>query len=128
MSWLSRALRGLAGKHPTGPVSRSALIFHPRQPVADWVDACDSEHVVPAEITLRNVQVVLVDQEVEEDLDEWLGLHWSLLFEWWLNGWYTDPDLWPRDRTLDMFREWFDVEVASGVLALGSEPFEVEDP
>ena len=30
-----------------------------------------------------------------------------------LKAWGTDEDLWPRDRTQEMFEEWFEVETFS---------------
>ncbi len=30
-----------------------------------------------------------------------------------LAGWVTDEALWPRDRTFEMFREWFEVQLSS---------------
>jgi hypothetical protein len=38
------------------------------------------------------------------------------LFENILGEWYTDPALWPQDRTLKLFKAWCDVEVHSMVL------------
>lgn len=38
------------------------------------------------------------------------------LFEAELEGWYTDPTLWPQDRTFRLFQTWFDVECHSVVV------------
>ena len=46
------------------------------------------------------------------------------LFEAELDSWYTDPGLWPQNRDLKMFLEWFDVEFLSGVYDLLDDPIE----
>jgi hypothetical protein len=46
-------------------------------------------------------------------VEEWIKLNYRQLFEAELEGWYTDPTLWPQDLTLQLFREWFDVECHS---------------
>ena len=28
-------------------------------------------------------------------------------------GWVTDKECWPKNRTLEMFREWFEVQMIS---------------
>ena len=38
---------------------------------------------------------------------------WPGLFEAMLSGWVPDEALWPKERSSEMFREWFDVEMSS---------------
>ncbi len=40
----------------------------------------------------------------------WLKRNYSALFEMELEGWYTDPTLWPKNRTFKLFQEWFEPE------------------
>ena len=45
-----------------------------------------------------------------------------------LVDWYTDESLWPKKRSLKMFREWFDIQYHSMVWDLAvREPLELED-
>ncbi|MBN2404582.1 MAG: hypothetical protein JXE06_03280 [Coriobacteriia bacterium] len=48
----------------------------------------------------------LVHVEDEADLEEWLELNGVTLFEEELNSWYTDPDLWPGDRSVALLKKW----------------------
>lgn len=50
------------------------------------------------------------DADSDETLEEWIRSNFQELFESELEGWYTDPDLWPADRNFDLFKKWFDVE------------------
>jgi hypothetical protein len=55
--------------------------------------------------------VYLVEVEDKKELNRWLARHHEELFEQELNGWYTDPTLWPRDRSLKMLQEWYSFEL-----------------
>jgi hypothetical protein len=46
-------------------------------------------------------------------VDSWIRANHRVLFENELEGWYTDPDLWPKKRDLRTFRQWFQVEAHS---------------
>jgi hypothetical protein len=37
-----------------------------------------------------------------------------------LDGWYTDESVWPKDRTLKVFQQWFECRLHSVVLDTGS--------
>jgi hypothetical protein len=43
---------------------------------------------------------------------------WDVVFEQELFYWNTDENLWPQNRTQDMFIEWFDIEFHSLVIDL----------
>jgi hypothetical protein len=42
-----------------------------------------------------------------------------MLFEEIRNDWYTDPDLWPQDRSLNLFRKWRRFELHTVVVDTG---------
>lgn len=50
------------------------------------------------------------DGDTRETVERWLETNYSELFEAELEGWYSDPGLWPENRTLKLFKEWFEVE------------------
>ena len=57
----------------------------------------------------------------------WVRRNYRQLFEAELEGWYTDPELWPQERTYELFQAWFDVECHSVVVdtargAIDDEP------
>lgn len=43
-------------------------------------------------------------------MKEVLEDYWAGLFEAILEGWLLDESVWPKNRTFQMFREWFEVE------------------
>jgi len=60
--------------------------------------------------------VHLIEVEDEHELAEWLARHHEELFEEELTGWYTDPALWPRDRSFKMLKEWCSFELHTVVV------------
>ena len=79
-------------------LNRAALILRYKQPFVDWINAADpsptSRTLTLAEVNQEHT-VYLVEVEDEDELAEWLVRHLEALFEEELNGWYTDPALWP---------------------------------
>ncbi len=49
------------------------------------------------------------------------------MFEAMLEGWVRDEAFWPKDRTLGMFEEWFEIQMCSIVQDLDiDEPLELD--
>jgi hypothetical protein len=71
--------------------------------------------------------VYLVKVEDEDELAGWLARHHQELFEQELNGWYTDPGLWPRDRSLETLKTWCSFELHTVVVDTGESPLEDEE-
>ena len=44
-----------------------------------------------------------------------------------MNGWYTDPALWPRDRSLKMLKDWCSFELHTVVVDTGASPLEDDE-
>lgn len=111
-------------------LNRAALILRYKQPFVDWINAVDPSPSAEV-LTLADVEeertVYLVEVEDQEGLARWLRRHHKELFEEELNGWYTDPDLWPRDRSLKKLKEWCSFELNTVVVDTGTTPLEDDD-
>ena len=114
-------------------LNRAALIPRYKQPFVDWINAVDpssTSHTLTLSEVNQEHTVYLVEVEDEGELDEWLARHHEELFEAELEGWYTDPALWPRNRSLKMLREWCSFELHTIVVDTGEsllEDNELED-
>jgi hypothetical protein len=90
-------------------LNRAALILRYKQPFVDWINAVDpsaaSHGLTMADVDQERT-VYLVEVEDEDELARWLARHHEELFEEELQGWYTDPELWPRDRSLKTLQTW----------------------
>ena len=111
-------------------LNRAALILRYREPFVDWINAVDPS---PASHTLTLAEaneehtVYLVEVEDLVELEGWLVLNHQGLFETEFNGWYTDPALWPRDRSLSKLRAWCSLELHTVVVDTGASPLEDDE-
>jgi hypothetical protein len=109
-------------------IDRSLIVVRPKQPFLDWVQSVDYEEG----LTLGDLRVdpsaYLIPQLWTND-EQPAILRWcyGVVFEAELDSWYTDPALWPQNRDLEMFLEWFDIEFHSGVFDLCDEPIRIID-
>lgn len=88
-------------------IKRTALVLKPKQPFHDWL-----LRVEPGEDfrdALKEGDVYLLpDYEEISRMQKWLKLNFDFIFTDQLNNWYTDETLWPQNRTMGMFKEWFE--------------------
>ena len=94
-------------------LNRSAIVLRPNAPYLEWCKLDDAEGLAEDVFdTLRQEPCVYLVPDFEDDgeREEVLREFWPALFEAILSGWVTDENLWPKERTFEMFGEWFDVE------------------
>jgi len=119
-----------SGKVLASVLNRAALILRYKQPFVDWINAVDPVGDSP-DVTLADLDdertVYLIEVEGTEELAQWLSRHHEDIFEAELYGWYTDPSLWPRDRSLKKLTEWCSCELHTIVLDWGQSPIKAED-
>lgn len=110
-------------------LNRSAFIVRYKQPFVDWINEVDPnlQHTVTLERANDDTTVYLVDVEEEADFREWVKLNNDLIFEELLNDWYTDPSLWPQDRSYQTLLAWCSFEFHSLVLDTGGPTIEEDD-
>jgi hypothetical protein len=92
-----------------------------------WIGSTRSIRLLPlTQSRLADVNdertVYLVEVEDEDELGRWLAEHGEEVLEEELNGWYTDPALWPGDRSLKTLQEWCSFELHTVVIDTGESP------
>ena len=71
---------------------------------------------------------LLPEYQMKSDQDEILAAFFDDIFVNELMAWWTEEADFPKERTLAIFHEWFDVELHSMVIdTIDSEPLEHED-
>lgn len=95
-------------------VNRGVLIVRPKQPYLDWAAGLDDSNLVPDAHGERTVYLI-PEFESDDEAAEILADLYAEIFERELDDWYTDESVWPQDRTLAMFNQWFDIEFHSVV-------------
>ena len=110
-------------------LNRAVILVRYKQPFIDWINAADPHpsHEISAESAGDDATAYLVEVEDREELDEWLELNAETLFESELEGWYTDPALWPKDRSLATFKAWCTLELHTMVVDTGGAPLYDDD-
>lgn len=116
-------------------LNRASVSLKPKRPLIDWLQKIDrslgNEPMGALDPLDENGDIFLVPGEdvidSREDAVKWVEKKWSDFFEFELGKWIIDDQLWPKNRTLKLFREWFDIEYHSMVWDLGSEPLSTED-
>ncbi|MEP7359047.1 MAG: hypothetical protein ABI847_17485 [Anaerolineales bacterium] len=110
-------------------LNRAAAIIRPKQPLLDWLR---SQPDWDFDLTLEEMRadealVLLVpDYGTLDEARDYVARNFELVFSLELNGWYTDPNLWPASRTAAMFLEWFEVELHSQIADIVREPLMLE--
>jgi hypothetical protein len=112
-------------------VNRTAISLIGEAPFNEWTQANDADAnkgaLTVARAKAYGTVILLPEFELEEDIQEWVEENASWLFELQLESWTDDESLWPADRDLKMFREWFRVEIHSVVIDAGDDDIEGEE-
>jgi hypothetical protein len=109
-------------------LNRSAVIVRPKKPFCDWLRAVDYEDA--PEVTLDQMGPTLYlipEYEDPADADKVLKKVCDEIFCRELEGWYTDVNVWPKDRSLKVFKQWFDVQHYEVVEDVGRGPIENDE-
>ena len=110
-------------------VNRSVLVVLPKQPFLDWLHNADP---TSGELTLEILRDdpsvdLLPAHDLEPDLEKCLKRFCKTIFEEQLDGWYRVKELWPRDRSIKAFKEWFEYRFHSMPIDLSREPLDWEE-
>jgi len=109
-------------------LNRCVVIIRPREPFFQWLRSLPD----PLELSLEDYDddstaYLLPDFEDEEGKEEILSHFHDLLFAEILGGWWTFEADWPKNRNLEIFKEWFTCEFHSLVIDLVADPLVSED-
>ena len=102
-------------------INRAALVVKLKKSFIDWLVYTSKEHDGPDnQLTPDKVETEGFDSkhvylipayDDTEKYENYVKKHCAEIFEHELNAWYTEPDFWPKDRSWQVFREWFDYEI-----------------
>ncbi len=90
-----------------------------------WINSLPDPAGVSVEEVNRDDTCYLLPEYSHDNEEEALITDfYDLIFEEQLMGWWTEESDWPANRSLTLFKEWFDVEFHSVVLDLVDAPLE----
>ena len=109
-------------------LNRSVATVRVKEPFFQWVKSLpDPADVSKDIINHDNTAYLLPNLEYGFEEEELLEQFYDLIFEEQLNGWCTDKNTWPKNRDLESFKKWFDVEFHSVVLDLVDAPLQEDE-
>ena len=106
-------------------INRQAAFARAKQPFVDWINEVERSAGSSDRFDLERVNddshvYLFREFDMLEDTDEYFTTFKEDIFENELAAWFTDPTLWPRRRTSDVFDDWFEVTYHSMLLDLES--------
>jgi hypothetical protein len=107
-------------------LNRGVLIVRPKQPYLDWAAALDDSGLAAG---LEGEGTVYLIPNFDDEDDGWGIVEevYAEVFENELLGWHRDESDWPRQRNLEKFLAWFEVELYPVVVDLGQDEIVDED-
>lgn len=112
-------------------LDRVALIVRVKRRFVEWANALPGEHASVTLDDLRGTPLIYLVAAAYENSKKWpdpdldpaalIGRHFVQIFADALGGWEEDESLWPPNRTLHVFRDWFDVELCDLVQDLDDD-------
>lgn len=102
-------------------INRNAILVRPKKPLYEWLNKIfpqDRYHQDDRE----DHNIYLIREMINNDeVKSWVRINYDTIFQNELNDWYTDSDKWPKNRSYELFEQWFHVEVHSMLLDLEEE-------
>lgn len=112
-------------------INRTAVTLTGAKPYVDWTLAHDADRdkgmLTVARAKPYGTAFLLPEFELEEDVQEWVEENYDWMFELLLSSWTDDESLWPADRDLALFRQWFSIEIHSLVVDVAEDEIEGEE-
>ena len=106
-------------------INRTAVTVLGVQPYIDWTLSRDASFAKGKLMVARTrpygSAFLLPEVELEEELREWVEENYQWIFELQLAEWTEDESAWPQGRDLEMFRQWFRIELHSTVVDVVDE-------
>jgi hypothetical protein len=116
-----------SGIIPMKTLNRSIAILKPRQPYVDWINATAPDaSPTTIEAASDDCSAILIPEFfTHEGALAYIRTIYDELFDMELADWITDEELWPGNRSFEMFLAWFEIELHSMVFDAGDD--EIED-
>ena len=99
-------------------VHRNVAIVKLKEPFLSWLKAIQHPD---ADMTAEDLNqcctaLLIPDFGLDEDSRSYFYSHYQAIFENELKSWSQDEAVFPKQRDLKMFEEWFDIEIYTAVL------------
>ena len=97
-------------------LNRGFITITPKKSFFDWTNTLDSEIQFTIEDEVEPT-VYLITEDFF-DVEPLIEQHFKKIFKNELTAITEDEELWPSERNIDVFLEWFDIQLGSMVFDL----------
>lgn len=99
-------------------VPRQLVILRPKAPLLQWLKQATPDCASTlAELRVdATAYLVPMGEGDAAEARAFVDAHFGRFFAQELASWTTDPSQWPDERSLALFRGWFDIEIIDMVL------------
>lgn len=92
-------------------VERAGILVRAKQPFYDWANTLEpGDPINIDDDPIKNVYLIDADA-ADDDPKEVINVFYEVVFNEELTGFTDDEALWPKDRSLQMFEQWFSWEI-----------------
>jgi hypothetical protein len=95
-----------------GYINRNGFSVAPRQSFYNWLRKIEGNSLFPGDVN-ESAVYLLEEKGSNEEITEWLITNFDSVFQKELAGRISDEKKWPKNRTYQMFSEWFEVKFHS---------------
>lgn len=110
-------------------ITNSIAVAKPKQSVLNWIFENFSD--LPDHLSLEVLRIdcnsyLIPEVNDIEDGINFIDNHFEELFKLELSSWTIDESLWPTNRDLALFYEWFDIEIYPSLIDLSNSNEETD--
>ena len=97
-------------------LNRGFITITPKKPFFDWSNTIDSELQFSIEDDIEPTLYLITEDFF--DIEPLIEQHFKKIFKNELTAITEDEELWPTERNIDVFLEWFEINLGSMVFDL----------
>ncbi len=105
--------------------NRGVIQLVPTKLYVDWFNYVINDGIIHSISNIEPISFLIADFDKRKEFDDWLEGNYQLLFEIRLNYACINKSQWPENRTLELFKSWFDVYYSSLILDLRIDSIEI---
>jgi len=128
--WRSMALPGMDSPQMTirPAIDRSIAIIKFKLPFLEWLNSVSDDSMnITMDVLNSDCAIFLIPEfDSKEEAIRFIEGFYREVFEMELDSWHRDRSVWPKRRSLKLFREWFGIEIHSMVMDALDEEIEKE--
>ena len=105
--------------------NRGVIQLVPTKLFVDWFNYVTNNGINYSIDKLEPISFLIDDFDTRIEFNDWLESNFKLLFDIRLSYSCTDKNQWPENRTLAVFKSWFEIIHSNLILDLLNEPIKM---